>query len=418
MTSSSGYDPLSAETLEDPFPAYAALRGGCPVHHHADFTPPFFTLSRYADVREALVDHGTWSIRYGQSPQYTRPSGLVNDPPEHTAFRQLFSRAFTPRVVTRLERDIEVLAEGLVDAMAPLGEGDFHELYASPLPTTMIARLLGIPDADLHRFRQMSDALTATYNDPDPASSAEPRAAFDHYFSALLDHRRAAVAATGATEPEPHHIGDVLPDDLISGFLVADIDGRRLSDRELQWMLLLLLLGGNETSTALLTNLLWRLLQEPERWEAVRRDPSLVEIAVEESLRHDPPVLGLFRTPTHEVSRHGVTIPERAKVMLCFGSANHDGEVFDRPEEFRLDRPLEQARRNLTFGFGAHFCPGASLARLEARVTLRLLVERLPSVRLVEAPERIVPFNLWGRRHLRLRWDPPGGATDAAAAKP
>src|SRR5262245_36369232 len=109
------YDPLSDATLADPFPAYAELRERCPVPPHADFNPPFFTLSRYVDVREALVDHGTWSIRYGQSPQYTRPAGLVNDPPEHTAFRQLFSRAFTPRVVGRIEDQIAGIATGLVD---------------------------------------------------------------------------------------------------------------------------------------------------------------------------------------------------------------------------------------------------------------------------------------------------------------
>jgi cytochrome P450 len=387
------YDPFSAETLEDPFPAYAELRQGCPAHHFADFQPPFFTLSRYDDVRDAMSDPTIWSIRYGQSPQYTRPSGLVNDPPEHTAFRHLFSRAFTPKTVARLADDIESLGLEFVGQMRERSEGDFHDLYACPLPTIVIARLLGIPPSDLILFKQMSGDLTATYNEPDPRLSAAPRAAFDSYFGDIIRARRATFDDGGA-----------LPDDLITSFIVADLDGRRLTDHELQWMLLLLLLGGNETSTALLTNLVWRLLQDRSRWEAVRADPALIDVAVEESLRHDPPVLGLFRTPTRDVSVHGVTIPEKAKVMVCFGSANHDPEMFSDPEHYRLDRPFDETKRHLTFGFGAHYCPGAALARLEARISLRLLLTHFPDLRLNGAPERIVPFNLWGRRYLPLAW--------------
>ena len=389
------YDPLSPSTLDDPFTAYHELRDRCPVHHHDDFTPPFFTVSRYDDVRTGLIDHGTWSIRYGQSPQYTRPAGLVNDPPEHTAFRQLFNRAFTPRMVGRVEDRIEGLGNELLDAVIDAGEGDFRSFYARPLPTTIIAWLLGIPTADRELFARLSDDLTATYNAPDPAASAGPRAAFDDYFAGILADRRALVEARGP---------DALPDDLISGFILAEVDGRRLTDHELAWMLLLLLLGGNETSTALLTNLVWRLLAEPDRWAAVRDDPGLHEIAVEESLRHDPPVLGLYRTPTRDLELHGTAIPAKAKVMLCYGSANHDPEVFERPDEFRLDRPLDEARRNLTFGFGAHFCPGAALARLEARVTLRLLTARMPNLALAGPTTRIVAFNLWGRASLPVRW--------------
>jgi cytochrome P450 len=127
-------------------------------------------------------------------------------------------------------------------------------------------------------------------------------------------------------------------------------------------------------------------------------------VVVEESLRHDPPVLGLFRTPTHDVTLHDVTIPEKSKVMLCYASANRDASVFDDAEEFHVDRALDDVRRHLSFGFGAHFCPGAALARLEARITLERLLRRAPSLRLTGAPSRIVPFNLWGRRTLPVAW--------------
>jgi cytochrome P450 len=398
------YDPVSPAVLADPFPAYHDLRERCPVHQATAFAPPFFTLSRYDDVREGLADFGTFSIRYGQSPQYTRPAGLVNDPPEHTPFRQLFSRAFTPQTVELLRTEIEQLANDLIDAMTERTAGDFHDRYAFPLPTTIIARLLGIPTTDLARFKQMSSDLTATYNEPDPARSAAPRAAFDDYFTEVVETRRRMLIDAGVTKPTLEHVGTVLPDDLVSRLVVADLDGRPLTNHELGWMLMLLLLGGNETSTALLTNLVWRLLEVPERWEAVKADPGLIDAAVEESLRHDPPVLGLFRTTTRDIVRHGVTIPERAKVMLCFAAANRDPDEFDDAERFRLDRGLDVAKHHLSFGFGAHFCPGAALARLEARITLGLLVERLPRLHLDGTPERIVAFNLWGRRTLPVAW--------------
>jgi cytochrome P450 len=402
------YDPLSPEVLADPFPFYARLREGCPVHHHGGFTPPFFTVTRYLDVLDVLRDADTWSARYGPSPQYTRPGGLASDPPEHTEFRRLFQRGFTPRTVGRLEDEIEELAGALVDEMAgeiaAAGCSDFHDAVAVRLPITVIARLLGVPESDHARFKAMTDALTATYNVPDPRASAEPRARFDQYFQAFIDERRAALARAGVADADVDEtcLGTIVPDDMVSGFVVASYQGRRLTDDEIHFVLLLLLLGGNETSTALLTNLVWRLLEDPVRWDAVRDDEALVDAAIEESLRFDPPVLGLFRTPTRDVERHGVAIPAKAKVMVCYGSANHDPSLFDRPDEFDLGRDLDDVRRHLAFGFGNHYCPGASLARLEARVVLRLLLRRFPTLRLVEAPPRIVAFNLWGRRSLRV----------------
>jgi cytochrome P450 len=399
------YDPLSASTLDDPFPAYAQLRQSCPVHGFDGFTPPFFTLSRYDDVLAGLRDWELWSMRYGDNPHYMRATGLFNDPPEHTGFRKLFNRGFTPRTIGRLEDEIEELARELLASVVDRGHGDFHDFYASPLPMTIIARLIGVPTADLALFREMCDDLTATYNVPDPAVSAGPRDRLDAYFQAHIDERRATLRSAGVTDPSAEHLGAVLPNDLLSGFIVAEYEGRRLDDREMHLMLLLLLLGGLETSTALLTNMLWRLLQERERWEAVQRDPGLVDLAVEESLRFDPPVLGLFRTPTRNVTLHGVDVPEKSKVMLCFASANREApNGLDRPEEFRLDRDIDQVRQNLTFGFGVHFCPGAHLARLEGRITLRVLLELMPELTLDGPVERIEPFLLWGRRRLPVRW--------------
>jgi len=405
VAAGSDYDPFSPEVLANPWPAYARLRRDCPVHYTADFNPPFFTLSRTEDIRAALTDPDRFSIRWGQSPQFSRRAGLTNDPPEHGPYRAVFNRAFTPRVVARLEAGMEALGNRLLDEMLPLGKADFQEAYASPFPTTIIAELLGIPAAEHRLFRRMSDDLTATYNEPDPAVSSPPRAVFDRYFQRVIDERRRQLSDAGVAEPGPEHVGSLLPDDLISRFVVAEVDGRRFSDRDLQSTLLLLLLGGNETSAGLLTNLLWRLLEKPERWEAVKAEPSLVDAVVEESLRHDSPVLGLFRVTPRKLQMHGVTLPEKSKVMLLYAAVNHDPDVFDDPDEFRLDRdPEETQRRVMTFGFGHHYCPGAALARLEARTSLRLLIERAPRLRLAGEPTRIVPFNLWGRATLPLAW--------------
>lgn len=399
------YDPFSPEVLAEPWSAYAALRAHAPVHHHADFDPPFYTLSRTEDVRAALARPEDFSIRYGQSPQYTRASGLMNDPPEHTHFRSLFNRAFTPRTVRALETPIRRIAEELVDAMTSQRQGDLHAALASPFPTKVIATLMGIPPEDHLTFRRMSDDLTATYNEPDPRASLAPRRAFDAYFARIIDERRRRIREAGPDARDEEVIGNVLPDDLVSRLAVAEVDGRSLDDKELSWTLLLLLLGGNETSTAMITNLVWRLLEVPERWAAVQEDPALVDAAVEESLRFDPPVLGLFRTATRDLTLHGVTIPAKAKVMLLYGAANRDPRVFDDPDTFRLDRDPERTRREaLTFGFGHHYCPGAALARMEARIALRLLLDRTPELRLVGQPERIVPFNLWGRATLPVAW--------------
>ena len=405
MSSLVVYDPFSPEVLADPWPAYAVLREHAPVHHHADFSPPFYTLSRSEDVREALSNSELFSIRYGQSPQYTRASGLMNDPPEHTQFRSLFNRAFTPRVVRELEGPIGRIASSLLDRMLPQHSGDLNHDFASPLPTMMIAELMGIPPEDHREFRRMSDELTATYNEPDPAVSLAPRQAFDRYFQRVIDGRRELLRKAGVDSPDENMLGSVLPDDLMSRLAVAEVEGRSLDDKELSWTLLLLLLGGNETSTAMITNLVWRLLQVPDRWAALREDSSLIDAAIEESLRFDPPVLGLFRTPTRDLELHGLTIPAKAKVMLLYAAANRDPEIFDAPDEFRLERdPDETRRRVLTFGFGHHYCPGAALARVEAQIALRMLLERAPDLRLVGEPERIVPFNLWGRATLPVAW--------------
>ncbi len=400
------YDPFSPSTLADPMRAYNELRERCPLHQFTDFSPPFATITRYDDVVAVLKDTDIWSSRYGQTPQFTRGRGLNQDPPDHTEFRKLFQRGFTPRMVGRLEDEVTDLANALIDGMldGPATDGDLHDLFACPLPVIVIAKLLGVPTADLARFKQWSDDLVACFNSPDPHAPDAIRAELDAYFQVAIDERRALLSAAGVDEPGEEHLATVVPHDLISGFVVATYQGRRLTDDELHNVLIQLLAGGNETTTSLITNCMLRLLEEPTRWEAVKADPSLVDVAIEESLRFDPPVLGLFRTSLEPVCMHGIDLPARTKLMVTYAAANRDPSVFSDPDSFRLDREADELRRHLSFGLGHHFCPGASLSRLEARASLRLFVERLPAMRLNGAPERIAPFNLWGRRRLPVAW--------------
>lgn len=401
------YNPFAPDTLADPFPAYAELRGECPMHRYDDFAHPLYTATRYDDVTELLTDVDTWSSHYGQMPRYSVQGCLFSDPPNHTWYRKLVQKSFAPRHVAAMEDEIVSLVDALVDEMERDGRGDLHDALACPLPVLVIANILGVPTEDIEQFKAWSDEQLAAANAADAEASKAPREAMNAYLLGQLNVRRDQLRAAGH-DPDtagPEVLGDVIADDVIGGILLAEVDGRRLDDAERLVMLNQLLVGGNETTTSLITNLFWRLLESPELYEQVRADPSLDVIAVEESLRMDAPVLGLYRTNTETVVRHGVEIPERSKIMATFGAANRDPEVFTDPDTFRLDRDPEELRKHLAFGLGHHFCPGAHLSRLEARVALRAVCNRFPTLRLDGDPTRIAAYLLWGRWSLPVAWD-------------
>ncbi|KHK89209.1 hypothetical protein LK12_21825 [Novosphingobium malaysiense] len=195
----------------------------------------------------------------------------------------------------------------------------------------------------------------------------------------------------------------MLSEDLISLLVVARLGGRLLTLDERHRTARGFFVG-NDTFTSLFLNMLYRLLENRSLWEAVKADRSLVNVAIEESLRLDPPSIGMFRLSTHRIELHGVEIPEHSRVLFAIPGANHDPAVFDRPDEFRLDRPREEMQRHLGFGFGPHFCPGASIARLEANIALNRVLDRMPDLELTEPPERIEPFNFWGYKTFMAKW--------------
>lgn len=389
---SRSWSPFSPAVMQDPAAGHQLLLSNCPVHHCADFDPPFYTLSRYADVEAALRDIATFSSQFGQGPRFTDPLGMLCDPPQHTFMRKLTQGAFTPRAMRSLAPQVEALTHQLIDQiLAGPKEFDFHDDFAFPLPVVIIAGLLGVPAVDLDQFKRWSDIQVAAMGSEDPSQYADDQAEFFAYMQNHLAVRRAQMQ----TKLE-------VPDDLLS--LIAGAaydDGTLIGEADALSLLMQLLVGGNETTTSLVTNMVWRLLETPAHWAEVVQDANLAEAAIEESLRFDPPVLGLYRNTTREVRLHGVTIPAHVKVWLNYAAANRDASAFPNPDLFDLHR---DRKRHLSFGLGVHFCLGAPMARLEAEIALKVLVQRLPNLQLKGPGERIAPFFLWGRRRLPLAW--------------
>jgi cytochrome P450 len=390
------YNPFSARAMADPAAAHKELREKCPVHMFREHEPHFTTLTKHDDVLAALKNIEVFSSKWGQGPQRKPAIALFNDPPGHTRFRRLVNTSFTPRAAMALEPMITTLVDELVDAMAssPSRSADLHDMLAMPLPVIVIARMLGVPEEMRETFKEWSDSQLQGMNGNDPEREAKARRAMSEYLLNQAEQRREIVRSGGQ-----------LPNDIISEMVEASMaESEAISDAEMLSLLVQILVGGNETTTSLITNLLWRLLGDRELWEAVVADPTLVDVAVEESLRFDPPVLGLYRSTTCPVTMSGVEIPAEEKVMVMYASANRDPAVWDDPDTFRLDRDLNQLRRHLGFGFGIHVCPGAALARTEARIALQKLIVAMPNLRLDGEPERIETFLLWGKRTFPVAW--------------
>jgi cytochrome P450 len=388
------YDPFGAEVLSDPAGAHRFLREKCPIHHYEGFGDKgFYTVARHDDVQEVFRDVALWSSTWGQGPIYTKEGGLRSDPPEHTVYRRLITTAFSAKRVAALEPQIRAITEGLLDGFADQGSTDLIQALAIPLPIAMISMILGVPSSKAAEFKTWSDEFMAGQNAADPAVQGAARAKIDGYFDVELDRRRTIRTA-----------GEDLPDDVITSLLSAENDGRGFTNAELLPLILLLLVGGNETTTSLIGNLVWRLL-DLGLWSVIDADPSLRDAAIEESLRFDPPVLGLFRTNSQPTTLHGVELEADSKVHGLYASANRDPKAWAEPDEFRLDRELDDLkRRQMSFGVGQYLCPGAALARMEVRIALDAMIDRLPGIRLAAPPERTDSFMMWGPKSLRIEW--------------
>ena len=359
------YDPYAYEIHEDPYPTYARLREEAPLYHNAELG--FWALSRHADVIEGFRDFERLSNSHGVSldPAASGPhahrtmSFLGMDPPMHGRMRGLVSKGFTPRRVAEQEPRIREIARDYIARMLEQPDGlDFIADFAGRLPMDVISEMMGVPVQDREELRRLSDLLVHReegVRDVPPEGAA---AALDLvvYYSEMLAQRR-----------------DTPTDDLTSALLQVEVDGDRLSDEEIIGFLFLMVVAGNETTTKLLANAWYWGWRNPDQGAKPFADPSYIPMWVEETLRYDTSSQMLARLALEDIPSHDQVIPAGDRVLLLAGSANRDPRVFDQPDRYDLDRaePLPQLA---SFGFGRHFCLGASLARLEARVALEELV--------------------------------------------
>jgi cytochrome P450 len=405
LVTKNNYDPIGKKVLEDPIPAYAQLREQCPVHHYEGLENPMYTFSQYEDVQSVLLDQRTWSNRYGPGISYERNVGDLQryDPPDHQIRRRFLRAEFLPRTVAASEPAIRNLAHNLIDGFQEDGKVELHDNFALPLPVKAFTELMGINDADSAEFKKWADELTLGMTYPERAREA--RKALSSYTREQVIMRREAVARADYG-PDQDPVGEIVPEGLISHLACRPLqDGTFMPDEEVASMVGQLLVAGHETTTSLITNTLWRLLLNPTQMELVRKKPDLIPNAIEESLRFDPPVLGLCKTNNTPVTYHNVDIPQDSKVMILYASANRDPNVFDEPDEFKVDRPLIETKRHLSFGWGSHFCLGAHLARQTGRIAVSTFLERFDDLHLINPTERVSPPFLWGRRELIVTWE-------------
>ena len=400
------YDPRSPEVMADPFAHYAILREATPVQRYDGLAVPFYVVFRHQDVREAEVDLDRYTARYGAAPEYWEPGALVEDGPTHMAFRMLIQRRFTPKAMQVYAGFVERTVESLIDAMAASGGvAELHDQLAIPLPVAMTAYLLGASDLEHTELAYLADRMMFFSRGGQGPDQAHVAARVTALYDAWIEARRDQLAAAGVGDPRPEHVGAACADDIVSDLVCGFVEGRRLTRAEQHRVIQTVIRGGVETTANLITNLVWRLLEDRSRWEAVRADPDgMIPLAVEESLRFDPPGLGLWRTTARAFELHGQAIPAHAKVQMSYGSANRDPRVFSDPDQFRLDRPMSEMRQHLTFGAGPHTCIGQHLSRLEATLALKGLFRRMPNLRLAGETERIPDFSFWGRGKLPVAW--------------
>jgi cytochrome P450 len=391
----------------DPYPIFADLRRDTPVFYSPEYN--LWVVTRYADVTTALKQTETFSsvgslhssIDFPPSVAAflaahdldTAPLMVESDEPVHTRMRRVINKAFTPQQISKLEPQVRAITDALIDAFVADGQTDFVSQFALPLPGRVICDLFGLPHEDFAQIKRWSDEwlelLGATSPEERLMECAQSFAASQQYF---LDQLR---------ERQQHP-----RDDLLTVMLPEAVGGTAaLSMAEAAYNALDFVVAGYETTTNLLGSFLVHLLAHPDQLARLREHPEHIPHAVEELLRLDTSVMGLFRITKRPVELSGVTIPEKARVWLMYSAANHDATQFPHPE--RLDTTRANAREHVTFGRGIHACIGAPLARLELRIALERLLARLPNLRLVEDAlvQRLEHFWLRGYTALPIAWD-------------
>ncbi|MFI8425840.1 cytochrome P450 [Streptomyces sp. NPDC085479] len=382
-----------ADFTADPYPYYEKLRAAGPVHRvRTPYGAEVWLIVGHEEARAALADP-----RLSKSPsvlgrtmldeEVVGPNLLVVDPPDHTRLRKLVAGEFTGRRIEALRPRVQRLTDALVDAMAPAGRADLVDALAFPLPIIVICELLGIPAEDRETFRRWSNEVVAPSGEDAEREAVHGLAA---YLDELIEDKRAAGPA----------------DDLLSALIAARAeDGDRLTLPELRGLAYLLLIAGHETTVNLIVSSVRALLTHPGQLAAVRSEPELLDGVIEETLRWDGPVENAtYRFSRESLTIGGTRIPAREPVLVSLASGDRDERRFPEPDRFDVRR---DPRGHLAFGHGIHYCLGAPLARMEARIALRTLLDRFPDLALDTDPgdwEWLPGFLMRGVRRLPVRW--------------
>ena len=352
-----------------PYADWAWMREHAPVYW--DAKNAVWALTRYDDVLAVEKDPETFSSHRAPRPHGMHlPMMISMDGREHTMRRKLVSKGFTPRRVRDHEATVRRICTDIIDRVASKGECDFVWDIAAPLPLLLIADLLGFPPESYDDLLRWSDDLIRGTTIDDPAA-AEAAA---HAALAFREFQLGVIADRRSKPPQ---------DDLVSILCYAEIDGEHLDDESIIQESLLLLIGGDETSRHVMTDGMLALLEHPDQLAILRDDPAKIEVGVEELLRWVTPIKNMSRTVTRDVELHGETLRPGDQVILMYPAANRDPAVFDDPDRLDVQRVPNP---HLAFGFGPHFCMGASLARMELRVMFTELLRRLPDLHLAGDP--------------------------------
>jgi cytochrome P450 len=388
-------DMFTDEMRRNPYPLYDELRSNAPV-----FQVPgteMWMLFDYESVKRALTDHEAFSSVVKTPAGGKTPDWLVfSDPPRHTKLRNLILRAFTPRSIASLEPRVRELSRELLDPSLERGAMDLVADYSAPLPVIVIAEMLGIPAADRPRFLRWGEIIMNLSYNIEPGEAAD-RSVREH--AAAKEEMRAYLADLREERRKAPK------DDLLTRLAEAEMDGERLTEEEILGFFQLLLAAGTETTTNLINNAMLCFLEHPDQLARLQAAPDLLPSAIEEVLRYRSPGQVMYRETRRELELHGMTLPAGKFVLPIIGSANRDPQQFHEPHRFDIGR---NPNPHIAFGHGIHFCLGAALSRMEARVALADLLERVKGFELAsdEPWEPRKALHVHGPIRLPIRFKP------------
>jgi len=388
-----------------PHEMFEVLRREAPVFWHEEPQGPgYWAITRYDDLKHISRHPAQFSSeRMGtiiREPdpttiEFTRQIMLNMDPPRHRQYRMLVNKAFTPRMVEALRPRIHQMVVEIVNAVIEKGECNFVEELAAPLPMLVICELMGVPEEDRRHVYEIGNKMVG-FDDPEyhDGKTLEITEEAGGQFAAEMFMYAAKLREKALTNPS---------DDLATGLVNAELDGRKLTPEEFNFFFMLLLIAGNETTRTVTSNGMISLLDNPDQLDALKRDPSLIDSAVEEILRYSPAVHSFRRTTTEPVAIRGQEIPENAKIMMWYPSANRDEEVFEDPHRFDIRRSPND---HIAFGYGEHYCLGANLARMELQEIFREIATRIDGMERTAPVRRLRSNFINGVKEMQVRFTP------------